>query len=276
MRSPAYIFATFSIVLAATFGYFLYIGDYDQQVYYTIPTITFAMIGTGLVAVRYPVDMWWYKMFPPTLEKEIVQLFEQLLPFFQQLDLEGKKEFAKRVTLFLLDVDIKFANQDPVPRDFECLVAAMACQSAWHREKYMYDKLQKVIFYPRAFHTPDFHEYHMCEYHRDGVIILSLQDFQQGISNPNTNLNIATYCFNEYWLQNSTNSDFYASDISKNDIEKLYKIRNITEEMLKEKNKLPYFDLHAFYLETYYYLKSKSELNNLESNTEMLKFISLK
>ena len=104
----------------------------------------------------------------------------------------------------------------------------------------MYEKLQKVIFYPRAFHTPDFHEYHMCEYHRDGVIIMSLQDFQQGINNPTSNLNIALYSFAEYWLQNSTNSNFYAYDISESDIKKLYKIRNLSEEMLKKPNKLPY------------------------------------
>ena len=227
---------------------FNWIEESNRQVYGVAGGLTI-LVGTAILSARYPLDIWWYKRNPPTLEPKLIRLLDELFPFFRGLDFENKKKFSQKSSIFLLRTEIELINAESIPADVEVFIAASASLYQFHTKKEVFIDLEKVVLYPVQFPTPLHLQRHACEFHDDGIILLSLKEFTEGLANPAENFNIGTYAFGVAYIHFAKIED----TISPESISVLEEIRGISIDSIIAKFNIPNFNTTAFAYETYFY-----------------------
>ena len=204
----------------------------------------------ALFSLRYPLDVWYYKKKPPLLDPRAVKILDTVFPFFRKMPIEEKQFFTKKMALFLLNTEVSLANNDDpenVPLDIETLVAQSAALFLYKTEKPIFKDLEKVIIYPGAFPTRENNEFHSCEFHTDGVIILSNAHMKAGANNPNQYFDVSTYILAEAYCHYENIGMIFNEDI----LGTLEEIKKTTKEKILEIHRLKELNINALAIETY-------------------------
>jgi hypothetical protein len=182
--------------LAGTLA-FLYLAWKVDNSYapYMVP---FLIIGALIFILSPQINWWWYSRNMPRLSKGLKELLQRFCGFYQQLSPQEKTQFEGRVGLFRMGVNWTPIGwpEDILPPDVELALSAQAVALTFRREKFLFDKFEKVIIYPKPFPSPEHPYPHASElFAPDGCLIFSAEHAMRAFFNPGKfyNVGLLTY-----------------------------------------------------------------------------------
>jgi|TARA_B110000285_G_C15037487_1_gene570107 Mlc titration factor MtfA (ptsG expression regulator) len=110
-------------------------------------------LGIALVYVfRQPIHWYWYCKNPPPIAPQMITILERKVPYYQNLSLDNKRHFLKRMSLFLMAKEMESINEDQdFPADFKGLLTASAVQVNFGQERFLFPEFHKVLVHPGLF-----------------------------------------------------------------------------------------------------------------------------
>jgi Mlc titration factor MtfA (ptsG expression regulator) len=121
-------------------------------------------------------------------------LFEQI-HFYKHLSSNQRRSFDHRTKRFL--ASRQFIERDGVnlTDDMKLLISATAVQITFGMRSYMMEEFATIVVYPRAYFSKLGNNYHKGEVNPKGIVVLSWEDFEEGIRIPDDNLNLGLHEF---------------------------------------------------------------------------------
>lgn len=170
---PARLISIPFLILTAVFGYL----TLEKNAIY--PYILLALvIALALIYTFSPqINWWWYKRYPPDIDKQMRQLLIKNLPFYNNLSVNDKKKFRNRMALYMMAVDFMPKGWDNVPTDIKGIVATNIVQMTFNQKDFLLPKFERIVVYTIPFPSPQFPKIlHASEiYAADGVLLFSAQ-----------------------------------------------------------------------------------------------------
>ena len=184
------------VILLSLFAY-LYFAEGKQQ--YAIPAGIVLVIGIFLWIFQHQINWSWYKRNPPGLPGAVDALFRAHRPFYASLEEEERKEFGRRVSLFVLNKDWIIMGPEEVPEDLKYMVAYYAGLLTWRKGDFLFKGYDRVVFYLHPFLTPHYKEQvHTYEVeHVDGTIILAIDHLTTSFLEPGKYYQTGLHCLAE-------------------------------------------------------------------------------
>lgn len=185
------ILAPFAI-LGAVFLILAWTTDEGYAIYF-VPCLVVA----ALIYILSPqINWWWYSRNPPDLSVELTVFLERCSPFYARLDQEEKRRFRARIVLFNMGTDwepLAFP-EDTLPPDVQMAISAQAVALTFRREKFLFEKFEKVVVFPRPFPSPEHPYDHASELHvEDGCLLLSAEQVMLAFAQPAKWYNVAMH-----------------------------------------------------------------------------------
>lgn len=185
LAAPFVFLSIFSLYLA-------WKVDTDYAVW-MIPSV---VIATLLYVFAPQLNWWWYNRNPPELEPGLSRLLERFSGFYKRLSVKDKQKFRSRIMLIRMGIDwepMAFEGE-AVPPDVQFVLAHQAAMLTLNREKFLFDKFEKVIVYPRPFSTPEHPYDHASElYEPDGCLLFSAEQAMLAFTEPASWYNVALH-----------------------------------------------------------------------------------
>jgi Mlc titration factor MtfA (ptsG expression regulator) len=82
-----------------------------------------------------------------------------------------------------------------ISNDMRLLISAIAVQITFGLRSYMMREFTKILVYPRAYFNEMAKRYHKGEVNPNGIVVLSWEDFYEGIRIPDDDLNLGLHEF---------------------------------------------------------------------------------
>lgn len=164
---------------------FLYLawGDSDYAIW-IIPCV----VAAALIYVLSPqINWWWYTRHPQDLSPGLTDTLGRFCGYYRRLGAAEKKRFRERVVLFQMGTDWEPLAwpDDVLPPDVTLALAAQAVTLTFNRPKFLFDKFEKVLVYPKPFATPEYPFMHASElFEPDGCLLFSAEQVMEGFLKP--------------------------------------------------------------------------------------------
>jgi len=188
---PARLISIPFLILTAVFGY-LTLEKNDIYPYILLALV----IALALIYTFSPqINWWWYKRFPPDIDKHMRQLLIKHLPFYNNLSVTDKKKFRNRMALYMMAVDFMPKGWDNVPSDIKGVVAANIVQMTFNQKDFLLPKFERIVVYTIPFPSPQFPKtLHASEiYAADGVLLFSAQQMMLPLLQPQQYYNLVLH-----------------------------------------------------------------------------------
>lgn len=160
---------------------FLYLAWQDSD--YAIWIIPFVVVAALVYVLSPQINWWWYSRHPQDLSQGLTATLERFCGFYQRLSAAEQRLFRERVVLFRMGTDWTPMAwpDDLLPPDVELALAAQAVTLTFNRPKFLFDKFEKVIIYPKPFPTPEYPFMHGSElFEPDGCLLFSAEQVMAG------------------------------------------------------------------------------------------------
>lgn len=155
------------------------------------------LLGVMNYVFQPQIDYWWFEKMKPTLDPMEHRFLEKHLAFYRSLADEEKEEFGRECIRFNHNKEYILQGVPSLPADLKIAVAAYATSLRYAfrlKEEDPFSKIERVVFYPHPFMSPDIDEVHASETHyEDGVWIFSLEQLIPGVTQPKKFFNILVY-----------------------------------------------------------------------------------
>lgn len=191
MIYPSRILLAPFVMIIAFIGYQLYEGNGHYLPYLVavgIPAIILYFLGNE-------IDWWWWTKYPPKLAPQFTNIMRNHIPYYRDLSASEKKRFQDRVALFLKgnefmpmaelamgleegEIGYSGKSSDDVPKgtmpaDIMLVIAATCVQMTFGLKKFLLNKFDHVIVYPRPFPSPQHPKhFHLCETFKEDKVIM--------------------------------------------------------------------------------------------------------
>jgi len=188
---PARLISIPFLILTAVFGY-LTLEKNDIFSGFLL----FSVIALALIYTFSPqINWWWYKRFPPDIDKQMRQLLIKHLPFYNNLSVNDKNKFRNRMALYMIAVDFMPKGWDNVPSDIKGVVAANIVQMTFNQEDFLLPMFERIVVYTIPFPSPQFPKtLHASEiYAEDGVLLFSAQQMMWPFLQPQQYYNLVLH-----------------------------------------------------------------------------------
>lgn len=152
-----------------------------------------------LLAVVYimapQIDWYFSKKQPALLDEGARKFLLRHSRFFQELPIEGKKQFEQRISLWIESREWRAQNLDEVPEDVKVVIAAGAVETFWpHGDDYLLPDYEQVVLFMGPFPTPQHHAWHASEtFAEDGVLLFSVDHLLRAFVEPHHFLRLDLY-----------------------------------------------------------------------------------
>ncbi|MCW5922841.1 MAG: hypothetical protein KIS77_10875 [Saprospiraceae bacterium] len=189
----------FSNYLAAPFVLatllLLYLA-WERDANYAVWMIPFVVSAAVIYIFAPQINWWWYSRRPPQLEPSLIGLLERFSGFYQKLSAPDKKKFRDRIVLTRMGTDwepMAFEDES-VPPDVQFALAIPSVMLTFRREKFLLEKFEKVVVFPRPFATPEYPYDHASElYAPDGCLLFSAEQVMRAFAEPQNWYNVALH-----------------------------------------------------------------------------------
>lgn len=158
-----------------------------------IPAVISLML---LYVFNEPIDKWWWKKRPPSLDPKIKSWVEVYSPIYKSLSSDLKQRFEERLSIFmrLKDFTVKVKKDFHLEEDMKALLSHDFIRLTLHRDEYLLPAYEHFVLYNHAFGTPNFQFLHSFEYNdEDGVVIFSREELVNGFNLGLDYFNIGLY-----------------------------------------------------------------------------------
>lgn len=164
---------------------FLYLAWQDSD--YAVWIIPFVLAAALIYVLGPQINWWWYTRHPRDLSPGLTATLERFCGYYRRLDATGKKRFRERVGLFLAGTDWEPLAwpDDILPPDVTLALAAQAVTLTFHQPRFLFEKFEKVLIYPKPFATPEYPFLHTSElFEPDGCLLFSAEQVMAGFVQP--------------------------------------------------------------------------------------------
>lgn len=157
------------------------------------------IIGIVLTVSTYvlspQLNWWWWQRSPPDLPIAMAQMLEKQQPFYQQLSEAEKREFRRRVFLFMEGSNFMPQVMDELPMDGKVMIAAAPVTMTFRKKEFLFPSFENVIVYPHPFPSPQYPDSFHCSevYEPDGVVMFCMEHVIRGLVDPTQYLNPSWY-----------------------------------------------------------------------------------
>ncbi len=222
MIQPSRVLLAPFVMLIAYIGYMLYDGYAHYLMYLVIagvPAIT-------IYFLRAEIDWWWWTKFPPKLANPFVNFLREHIPFYQNISAADKQKFQTRIALFLRGNEFMpmaelaqgleegekaFTGmktddrpEGALPSDLMLLIAATCVQMTFGLKKFLLDKFDHIIVYPRPFPSPTYPEhFHLCEtFKEDRVLMITSEALYHYYNSKQKAYSVGFHLYGEAFVEN--------------------------------------------------------------------------
>lgn len=200
-----YSFATFlAAPFAIALGIILYMAFTRDDYYDLLNWILPPFFILAIIWVMTPqINWWWWKRNPPPLDQPILKWLQQFSPFYNSLSEVSKKNFERRLVLFIKAKDFATMGEErgELPEDLKAIIAHNAIQLTFGRKDFLFDKYERVAAYKHPFPTPGKQYLHTVETEtEDGTLIFALEYLIPGMLRKGEFYNIGLHGFIDAFL----------------------------------------------------------------------------
>ena len=121
-------------------------------------------------------------------------LFDQL-HFYKQLSPAQRKAFDNRVVQFMKTRQFVPMEGVALTADMKLLISAVGVKITFGMRSFMMKEFTRIEVYPRAYYNFAAQRYHKGEVNPKGIVVLSWEDFYEGIRVPDDDLNLGLHEF---------------------------------------------------------------------------------
>ena len=169
------------LAAAAILGcaYFIFFKDRDDFLYPLGAALLVLMI---TYVFQYQIDQLMTRGVPQVLPGAMRAMLMNTTPHYIRLS-EGQQRLVEdRMHRWIQKKEFISQNKQEPPEDVKYILAYYAVLLTIHQEKYLYDGLDRIVFYHHPFLTPGHNEeVHIVEVEsKDGTIIISVPDMLKG------------------------------------------------------------------------------------------------
>ncbi|MCC7244483.1 MAG: zinc-dependent peptidase, partial [Saprospiraceae bacterium] len=155
------------------------------------------LVVIAIIYVLSPqINWWWYTRKPPVLPAKFVAMLERSSAFYRNLSESDREKFRYRLALFKFGTDWegKFFPDETVPPDVSLILSAQATILNFGQEKFLFDRFEKVLVFPRPFPSPEHPYEHASElYEADGCLLFSAEQVLRAFVEPRQWYNVALH-----------------------------------------------------------------------------------
>lgn len=241
------------MVLGIIFAGSLVLTHYFDIHFFLYVEVAFAILLTVSYIFTADIDWWWWNRHPPVLDRQIIDLLEKYITFYQRLPEKDKSVFNTRLALFVRYKEFIFREIEKVPEDLQCIICAYPVMLTLHKskKKYLFEGFDKIVVYNNPFVTPMWPAaLHACEsYFEDGVVMLSARYQSLAVRNPHQYFNISLYEWSRVFFYKFPENEFQLSD---EQYRALDNVCGYTVEQLKQSVNVPFVDSKAVAIHHYF------------------------
>lgn len=170
---------TLSLVGLAVFGYFIFFKDRNDLVLWFAICLIVAVIS---YTYQYQIDQLVIRGVPQKLDPSMRELLLRTSRWFAALKPDQQLMMEDRMVRWIMKKDFINKNEQKAPEDVKYLLAFYAVMLTLHQENFLYDGLDRVVFYHHPFLSPSHpDDVHIAEVEAaDGTMIISVPHLIKG------------------------------------------------------------------------------------------------
>lgn len=170
------VLAGFSLAL---FGYFVFFKDRDDMIY---PLAASLLILVIVYTFQYQIDQLMIRGVPQQLDSEMRAMLLTTAPHFARMSRDHQRLAEDRMVRWVMKKEFINKNEQNAPEDVKSILAWYFILLTIHQEHYLYEGLDRVVFYHHPFISPRHtEEAHILEVEsEDGTIIISVPHLIRG------------------------------------------------------------------------------------------------
>jgi hypothetical protein len=170
------ILAALSLAVSA---YFIFIRDRDDFLFLFAISLIVLMLS---YVFQFQLDQLMTRGAPQTIPDPMRSLLMNTSPYFSAMPVEQRRLMEDRMKRWIMKKEFINQNKQEAPEDVKYIMAYYAILLTLHQENYLYDGLDRIVFYHHPFLSPEHPEdVHIVEVEpEDGTIIISVPDLLKG------------------------------------------------------------------------------------------------
>jgi len=186
-------------------AYMLYQEFYEFEITYGFWLMIPVGILVALLMFSGQIDFWWQEKHPMPLDDYERKLLNAHIPYYVNLDSEGKQKFEDRLSLYMGAREWKNVGTSElksIPNDLQLLIGSQCIMITFHEDDYLLGDMDRVYTYRHPFPSPRYQFLHTLETNvEDGMIILSMEHSLPGVSNPDQYYNVVMHAYAEAYTK---------------------------------------------------------------------------
>lgn len=136
---------------------------------------------------------WISTNYPNKIAGQFLPYLREI-PFYQKLGSRRKREFERRVQLFINQKEfISRGHGFLVDFRMKTLIAATAVEITFGFKRFTFDHFSKILIYPTDYYSRIKRRYHRGEVNPNGLIVLSWSAFEEGHADREDGLNLGIH-----------------------------------------------------------------------------------
>jgi hypothetical protein len=168
-----------ALLATAVSGYLIFFKDRDDFVF--LFSISLVVLTVSYV-FQYQIDQLMIRGVAQRIPVAMRAMLMNTAPHFQQLTVQQKLMMEDRMARWIMKKEFISQNKQDAPEDVKFILAYYAILLTLHQKEYLYDNLDRIVFYHHPFLTPahedDVHIYEIEL--KDGTIIISVPHLLKG------------------------------------------------------------------------------------------------
>ena len=166
-------------VAVAGSAYFIFFKDRDDFLYLFAISLIVLMI---TYIFQFQIDQLITRGMPQVIPGAMNAMLFHTSPHFEAMSEQQRQMVADRMKRWIIKKEFLNKNEQDAPEDAKYIIAYYAILLTIHQKSYLYDGIDRVVFYHHPFLTPEFPEdVHIVEVEsNDGTIIISVPHMLKG------------------------------------------------------------------------------------------------
>lgn len=170
------VFAIAGVVLCA---YFIFFKERPDLIYLLSLCLLILVI---TYVFQYQIDQLMIRGVPQTLDNDMRQMLLATSVYFREMPVPNKQMAEDRMVRWVMKKDFLNKNEQDAPEDVKYMLAWYAVLLTMHQQLFLYNGLDRVVFYHHPFLSPGYPEdVHIAEVEQeDGTMIISVPHLIKG------------------------------------------------------------------------------------------------
>lgn len=208
-----------------------------------------------------PFQQKWRNYKTGNLDNNQLKHLNHYSPFYRKLREKNKKEFKKRVAIFIASKEFIPRQLDYITEEKKIVVASLATQITFGLPRIYLSHFEKVLIYPDDYYSTVNNQYHKGEVNpRFGIIVLSWKNLVEGIANESDGINLGIHeLAHAIHLENRISNHEYGFIDSKlwkkySDLAEfeMFKIKEGENSLFRESAAIDHYEFIAVLLENFF------------------------